>query len=284
MQGVSILLASTVALGVSAVVPEDDYVWRAILVAGAAPAALGLYLRRIAGNCQRSLGSRYIVNCSFISSISLCIASICSFVRLSFSSFSEAFFFYLQLACEFFFFFLQLLYFLLNFFSSSRGVRVFIKGAGGSKYTLGIGTPNELFVLASTNFLGMLMSLFVPETRGASLEVLSKEAIYDYEAVDMGRDDNGEQLPYLAWRIFPTSSSSLFIHLQTSSLICAERRLGTSVMLQRHCASDATTWQTRARGTWAAPGLQLARQPRSDAQGSPGTVQQETRSAPQQRP
>jgi hypothetical protein len=37
-------------------------------------------------------------------------------------------------------------------------------------------------------------------------------------------------------------------------LICAERRLGTSVMLQRHCASDAATWQTRARGTWAVVG------------------------------
>ena len=37
-------------------------------------------------------------------------------------------------------------------------------------------------MLAGTNFLGMLMTLFVPETRATSLEVLSKEVIY--EAVD----------------------------------------------------------------------------------------------------
>ncbi|KAL6615734.1 hypothetical protein ACP70R_038004 [Stipagrostis hirtigluma subsp. patula] len=47
----------------------------------------------------------------------------------------------------------------------------------------GIGTRNELFVLAGTNFLGMLMTLFVPETSGASLEVLSKEVVY--EVVDV---------------------------------------------------------------------------------------------------
>ncbi|KAL6845361.1 hypothetical protein ACP4OV_024856 [Aristida adscensionis] len=56
------------------------------------------------------------------------------------------------------------------------------KGADG-EYAAGIGTRNELFVLAGTNFLGMLMTLFVPETRGASLEVLSKEVVY--EAADM---------------------------------------------------------------------------------------------------
>jgi PHS family inorganic phosphate transporter-like MFS transporter len=55
------------------------------------------------------------------------------------------------------------------------------KGADG-EYAAGIGTRNELFVLAGTNFLGMLMTLFVPETRAKSLEVLSKEVIY--EAVD----------------------------------------------------------------------------------------------------
>ncbi|CAL4948348.1 unnamed protein product [Urochloa decumbens] len=56
---------------------------------------------------------------------------------------------------------------------------------GGGEDAAGIGTRNELFVLAGTNFLGMLMTLFVPETRGASLEVLSKEVVY--EAVDMAR-------------------------------------------------------------------------------------------------
>ncbi|CAO2204251.1 unnamed protein product [Urochloa humidicola] len=54
---------------------------------------------------------------------------------------------------------------------------------GGGEDAAGIGTRNELFVLAGTNFLGMLMTLFVPETRGASLEVLSKEVVY--EAVDL---------------------------------------------------------------------------------------------------
>ena len=45
MQGAGILLGGAVALGVCSVVPEADHVWRAILVAGAAPAALGFYLR-----------------------------------------------------------------------------------------------------------------------------------------------------------------------------------------------------------------------------------------------
>ncbi|CAO1948104.1 unnamed protein product [Urochloa humidicola] len=58
------------------------------------------------------------------------------------------------------------------------------RGAEGGEDAAGIGTRNELLVLAGTNFLGMLMTLFVPETRGASLEVLSKEVVY--EAVDMG--------------------------------------------------------------------------------------------------
>ncbi|KAF8675817.1 hypothetical protein HU200_047308 [Digitaria exilis] len=56
------------------------------------------------------------------------------------------------------------------------------KGAGGEN-AAGIGARNELFVLAGTNFLGMLMTLFVPETSGASLEVISKEIVY--EAVDI---------------------------------------------------------------------------------------------------
>ena len=53
------------------------------------------------------------------------------------------------------------------------------KGADGGQYAAGIGTRNEVFVLAGTNFLGMLMTLFIPETRGTSLEVLSKEVIYE---------------------------------------------------------------------------------------------------------
>lgn len=45
MQGMSILLSNAVALVVSAAMPEADYVWRTILMAGAAPAALAFYLR-----------------------------------------------------------------------------------------------------------------------------------------------------------------------------------------------------------------------------------------------
>ncbi|KAG2568407.1 probable inorganic phosphate transporter 1-3 [Panicum virgatum] len=66
----------------------------------------------------------------------------------------------------------------------------FLSKGADSKYVSGIGARNELFVLAGTNFLGMLMSLFVPETRGASLEVLSKEVVY--ESIDMFMDSNGE--------------------------------------------------------------------------------------------
>ncbi|CAL4962261.1 unnamed protein product [Urochloa decumbens] len=57
------------------------------------------------------------------------------------------------------------------------------RGADAGEDAAGIGTRNELFVLAGTNFLGMLMTLFVPESKGASLEVLSKEVVY--EAVDV---------------------------------------------------------------------------------------------------
>jgi PHS family inorganic phosphate transporter-like MFS transporter len=48
-------------------------------------------------------------------------------------------------------------------------------------YSPGIGIRNALFVLAGTNFLGMLMSLFVPESKGKSLEEISKENV-DEEA------------------------------------------------------------------------------------------------------
>ncbi|KAK8446775.1 hypothetical protein SEVIR_9G542800v4 [Setaria viridis] len=46
-------------------------------------------------------------------------------------------------------------------------------------YTPGIGIRNTLFLLAGTNFLGMIMSLFVPESKGKSLEEISKENIGD---------------------------------------------------------------------------------------------------------
>ncbi|KAL6842417.1 hypothetical protein ACP4OV_027844 [Aristida adscensionis] len=49
-------------------------------------------------------------------------------------------------------------------------------------YSPGIGIRNALFVLAGTNFLGMLMTLLVPESKGMSLEEISKETIDDEEA------------------------------------------------------------------------------------------------------
>ncbi|KAJ1693879.1 hypothetical protein LUZ63_010577 [Rhynchospora breviuscula] len=42
-------------------------------------------------------------------------------------------------------------------------------------YRKGIGLRNSLFVLASSNFLGMIMTLFVPEAKGKSLEEVSME-------------------------------------------------------------------------------------------------------------
>ncbi|GJN20748.1 hypothetical protein PR202_gb08165 [Eleusine coracana subsp. coracana] len=44
------------------------------------------------------------------------------------------------------------------------------------------GIRNALFVLAGTNFLGMIMTLLVPESKGLSLEEISKETVDDEEA------------------------------------------------------------------------------------------------------
>jgi MFS transporter, PHS family, inorganic phosphate transporter len=49
-------------------------------------------------------------------------------------------------------------------------------------YKPGIGIRNALFVLAGTNFLGILMTLLVPESKGLSLEEISKETVQDEEA------------------------------------------------------------------------------------------------------
>jgi MFS transporter, PHS family, inorganic phosphate transporter len=49
-------------------------------------------------------------------------------------------------------------------------------------YAPGIGIRNTLFVLAGTNFLGMLMSLLAPEPKGRSLEEISKENVGDDQA------------------------------------------------------------------------------------------------------
>uniref|UniRef100_A0A0D9Z254 H(+)/Pi cotransporter n=1 Tax=Oryza glumipatula TaxID=40148 RepID=A0A0D9Z254_9ORYZ len=49
-------------------------------------------------------------------------------------------------------------------------------------YSRGIGIRNALFVLAGTNFLGMLMTLLVPESKGLSLEEMSKDNVVDETA------------------------------------------------------------------------------------------------------
>jgi len=49
-------------------------------------------------------------------------------------------------------------------------------------YPRGIGIRNALFVLAGTNFLGSVMTLLVPESKGKSLEVVSQEVADDEEA------------------------------------------------------------------------------------------------------
>ncbi|KAJ1295414.1 hypothetical protein BS78_01G222000 [Paspalum vaginatum] len=49
-------------------------------------------------------------------------------------------------------------------------------------YSAGIGIRNALFVLAGTNFLGAVMTLLVPESKGMSLEEISKETLDDEEA------------------------------------------------------------------------------------------------------
>jgi PHS family inorganic phosphate transporter-like MFS transporter len=48
-------------------------------------------------------------------------------------------------------------------------------------YPKGIGLRNSLFVLVATNFVGMLMTLLVPEPKGKSLEEMSKEHIEEGE-------------------------------------------------------------------------------------------------------
>ncbi|XP_073009332.1 probable inorganic phosphate transporter 1-3 [Typha latifolia] len=50
-------------------------------------------------------------------------------------------------------------------------------------YPAGIGIRNALFVLAVANFLGMVMTLFVPESKGISLEEMSKENVGEDEEV-----------------------------------------------------------------------------------------------------
>ncbi|KAF3328225.1 inorganic phosphate transporter 1-2-like protein [Carex littledalei] len=50
-----------------------------------------------------------------------------------------------------------------------------------SGYRKGIGLRNSLFVLATCNFLGMVMTLFVPETKGKSLEEITRENLDENE-------------------------------------------------------------------------------------------------------
>ncbi|XP_078152597.1 inorganic phosphate transporter 1-2-like [Carex rostrata] len=53
-------------------------------------------------------------------------------------------------------------------------------------YPKGIGMRNSLFVLALSNALGLIMSLFVPEAMGKSLEEVSKENLEDGEEQTRG--------------------------------------------------------------------------------------------------
>ncbi|RLM75294.1 hypothetical protein C2845_PM15G20330 [Panicum miliaceum] len=303
MQGVGILLGCTVALGVSSVVPEADHVWRAILAAGAVPAALSFYLRtklpetarytalvarepkRAAADMSLVLRTRiqeqeldvsvgrvddewglfsvqfmkrhglhllatssacFLLNLTYYTSmgavqevarlaraqalIALCGATpgyILSVVlgrrRLQLAGFAVMTLSMLALAISYdhwtshaagFFALYNVTFFFANVGPNTttfvapaelfparlrctcHGVAMAAGRAGavlgafgflskGGDYASGIGTRNELFVLAGTNFLGMLMSLFVPETRGASLEVLSKEVIYESNGMFM---------------------------------------------------------------------------------------------------
>lgn len=290
MQGVGVLLGSTVALVVSAVVPEADYVWRAILMFGAVPAACAFYLRtklpettrytalvvkdpkRVAADISRVLRASiqeqeidvgggsdddewglfsvqfmkrhglhllatssawFLLDVTYYSqnilqkdllskrgwfspspsatmdaveevsrlARALALIALCGAVpgywfavalidvlgrrRLQLAGFLMMTLSMLALAASYDHWMSP-----SPSFIPKKGVVLgsfgFIpkKGSDG-EYAAGISTRNELFVLAGTNFLGMLMTLFVPETKGASLEVLSKEVVYDYDAVDM---------------------------------------------------------------------------------------------------
>ncbi|GJN09069.1 hypothetical protein PR202_ga27040 [Eleusine coracana subsp. coracana] len=66
--------------------------------------------------------------------------------------------------------------------SAAAGKAGAIIGAFGFLYSPGIGIRNSLFLLAGTNFLGMLMTLFVPEAKGKSLEEVSKENVGEEQA------------------------------------------------------------------------------------------------------
>uniref|UniRef100_A0A0E0K8V1 H(+)/Pi cotransporter n=1 Tax=Oryza punctata TaxID=4537 RepID=A0A0E0K8V1_ORYPU len=61
-------------------------------------------------------------------------------------------------------------------------------------YPKGIGIKNALFVLAGTNFLGMVMTLLVPESKGMSLEVISQEVA--------GDDDEEAAYPKCTYNLF----------------------------------------------------------------------------------
>ncbi|XP_047047581.1 inorganic phosphate transporter 1-2-like [Lolium rigidum] len=50
-------------------------------------------------------------------------------------------------------------------------------------YSTGIGMRNTLFLLSGTNFLGLLFSLLLPESKGRSLEEISKESVNDEDTI-----------------------------------------------------------------------------------------------------
>ncbi|KAF3338673.1 inorganic phosphate transporter 1-4-like protein [Carex littledalei] len=65
-----------------------------------------------------------------------------------------------------------------GFLYSSQGKTAETRDRG---YPKGIGMRNSLFVLAATNLVGTVMSLFVPEAKGKSLEEMSKENLEEGE-------------------------------------------------------------------------------------------------------
>ena len=170
MQGFGILFGTIVALVVSAafrnafpappyfvdaqasLVPEADYVWRVILMFGTVPAALTYYWRM-----KMPETARYTA--LIARNTKQATADMAKVLKKEIEEEEE---------------------------QAERQVFGFLYAAQDPKkpdkgYSPGIGIRNALFVLAGTNFLGMLMSLFVPESKGKSLEEISKENV-DEEA------------------------------------------------------------------------------------------------------
>ncbi|CAD6202081.1 unnamed protein product [Miscanthus lutarioriparius] len=136
----------------ASLVPEADYVWRVILMFGTVPAALTYYWRM-----KMPETARYTA--LIARNTKQATADMAKVLKKEIEEEEE---------------------------QAERQVFGFLYAAQDPDkpdkgYSPGIGIRNALFVLAGTNFLGMLMSLFVPESKGKSLEEISKENV-DEEA------------------------------------------------------------------------------------------------------